>query len=79
VFVGRLSEPINTGCGQSVMCFCIIAGGTCDTVGLETMGTVISLCLELTSGDGNVLVVAFRLVRNLTPSLILLHVVTATF
>ena len=63
MLVGRRSEPINTGCGQNVLRFNIIAGGKCDTVGLETIRTVISLCLELTSGDGNVLVVAVRLLR----------------
>jgi hypothetical protein len=42
VFVGRRSEPINTGCGQNVMRVNIIAGGACDTVGLETIRTVIS-------------------------------------
>jgi hypothetical protein len=80
LFVGRLSEPINTGCGENVMRFNIIAGCTCDTVGLETIRTLISLCLELTNGDGIIILVAFRLVRNLaTPSLSLLHMVTATF
>ena len=78
MFVGRRSEPINTGCGQNVMRFNIIAGGTRDTVGLETIRTVISLCVELRSGGGSVVVVAFRLVRDLTPSLTLLHTVTAT-
>ena len=66
MFVGRLSEPINAWCGENVMRFNIAAGGTCDTVGLETIRTVISLCLELTSEDGKVFVVAFRLFRNLT-------------
>lgn len=42
MFVGRRSEPINTGCGQNVMRVNIIAGGACDTVGLETIRTVIS-------------------------------------
>jgi hypothetical protein len=43
VFVGRRSEPINKGCGRNLMCFNIITGGACDTVGLETVLTVISL------------------------------------
>ena len=63
VFLSRRSEPINTGCGQNVLRFNIMAGGTCDTVGLETIRKVFSLCLELTSGDGKVLVVAVRLRR----------------
>jgi len=47
VFVVRRSEPINTGCGQNVLRFNIIAGGTCDSVGLDAIRTVISLRVDL--------------------------------